>query len=82
MNRLEVCEFISRNKHLVGFGEYEVKVEFKNNNSDCHAEIIISEVGQQLDITFFKDFQNMSDNKQTNIKLMVNAITNLTERWS
>ena len=69
MNRLDICGFIARNKGHIGFGNYEAKVEFKNKGDDCHASVVVSEVGQQLEFTFYKSFENMDDDRQINIIL-------------
>lgn len=68
MNEKEVVDFFNEHKTYIGFGNYEVLITFSNNNkSNAHAEIVVKEIAQQIDLTFYKSFMEMGDDKQVNI---------------
>jgi len=69
MNKLEVTNFINKNKHLIGYGNYEVLVSFNITINKGLASIKVSESGQDIIIEFSKKFGNMCNSKQINIIL-------------
>ena len=70
MNKKEVMNFLERNKHLIGWGNFEVIIKVPDKwERGSLAQVEPSVIGQQVVLTLPKPFWELNDKKQINILL-------------